>query len=146
MLTIYISTYHEGWRLKFQSADREAFLFAVSSLKNYIDHWQRQYDPETRHWFIEAEARPDFYKWLENFEASHAVSTIWNGPGTHHPPPVRNPAVINPYAVLHLLPSAPPELVKAAYKALAQIYHPDKTGGDDETMRAINAAYERLAA
>jgi curved DNA-binding protein CbpA len=42
-----------------------------------------------------------------------------------------------------LLPSAPPEVVRAAYKALAMKHHPDK-GGSTELMQAINQAYERL--
>jgi curved DNA-binding protein CbpA len=44
------------------------------------------------------------------------------------------------------LPSAPPELIRAAFKCLATIFHPDKPGGDDERMKAINRAYEKLAA
>jgi curved DNA-binding protein CbpA len=43
------------------------------------------------------------------------------------------------------LPSAPPEVVKAAYRALAVLNHPDK-GGETEVMQRINAAYRRLAA
>jgi curved DNA-binding protein CbpA len=51
----------------------------------------------------------------------------------------------DPYVTLHLLPSAPPEVVKAAYKALAVLNHPDK-GGETEVMQRINDAYRRLAA
>jgi DnaJ-class molecular chaperone len=40
-----------------------------------------------------------------------------------------------------LLPNAPPEVIKAAYKALAKIYHPDARG-DSEKMIAINRAFE----
>lgn len=47
------------------------------------------------------------------------------------------------YAVLHLGSDAPPELVKAAYRTLARIHHPD-AGGDPERMKAINNAYEEL--
>lgn len=52
--------------------------------------------------------------------------------------------VPNPsFAVLHLLPTAPPEVIKAVYRVLASIHHPDK-GGDMRKMQAINAAYEAL--
>lgn len=44
---------------------------------------------------------------------------------------------------LHLTADAPPELIKAAYRVLARIHHPD-AGGDPERMKAINAAYEEL--
>lgn len=47
------------------------------------------------------------------------------------------------YAALHLLPSAPPELVKAAHRCLAKLAHPDK-GGDVVTMQRINAAADRI--
>lgn len=48
-----------------------------------------------------------------------------------------------PYTVLHLLPTAPPELVKASYRTLASLHHPDK-GGDTAIMAKINEAYEDL--
>jgi DnaJ-class molecular chaperone len=54
--------------------------------------------------------------------------------------------VYSPLAVwdaLHLKPTAPPELVQAAYKCLARIHHPDH-GGDNESMRRLNAAYDRV--
>lgn len=44
---------------------------------------------------------------------------------------------------LFLVEGAPPQLVQAAYKQLAQLYHPDK-GGDAERMKRINRAYDTL--
>lgn len=46
-------------------------------------------------------------------------------------------------AVLHLLPSAPPELIEGAYRILARLHHPD-VGGDGETMKRLNAARDAL--
>jgi hypothetical protein len=48
------------------------------------------------------------------------------------------------HSALHLLPSAPPELIKVAYRCLAQPRHPDH-GGDPETMKRINRADGELA-
>jgi DnaJ-class molecular chaperone len=48
------------------------------------------------------------------------------------------------YSLLHLLPSAPAELVEKAYKVLARIYHPDLEGGDEEKMKELNQAYDKL--
>lgn len=48
-----------------------------------------------------------------------------------------------PYQVLHLLPTAPQVVVKAAYKALVSMYHPDH-GGDPDAFRAVQEAYEEL--
>ena len=47
------------------------------------------------------------------------------------------------YGVLHLLPSAPPEVVTAAYRALATLHHPDR-GGDATAMVQINQAVALL--
>lgn len=51
--------------------------------------------------------------------------------------------VVDPYRVMHLLPTAPPAIVDVVFKALAKIHHPDK-GGDVEEMKKINEAYERI--
>jgi len=51
---------------------------------------------------------------------------------------------VQKYAKLHLLPSAPHEVVKAAYKALALIYHPDREGGSAEDFRDLKDAYEKI--
>jgi hypothetical protein len=55
-----------------------------------------------------------------------------------HPPAPVSP-LEQAYARLHLLPSAPPEVVTAAYHALVRLYHPD-VGGDHDRTVAINAA------
>lgn len=52
------------------------------------------------------------------------------------------------YDVLRVERDAPPERVRAAYRKLAQKYHPDKMPGNANAARAmaaINAAYEVLS-
>lgn len=53
------------------------------------------------------------------------------------------------YAILGILPSAEGVVIKAAYKALSQRYHPDKyTGPEDEAnekMKLLNEAYSVLS-
>src|SRR3974390_647080 len=55
----------------------------------------------------------------------------------------------NYYDVLGVLPTAEPIVIRAAYRALAMKYHPDKWTGDKATaerrMREINEAYEVLS-
>lgn len=50
------------------------------------------------------------------------------------------------YAVLHLLPTAPIELVKVAYRTLAKMYHPDTShaADADKIMSRLNKAYEAI--
>lgn len=56
----------------------------------------------------------------------------------------------NPYSVLGVEPTATDEEIKAAYRALARKYHPDKYQDSDlaemagEKMKEINAAYEAI--
>lgn len=47
------------------------------------------------------------------------------------------------HRVLFVTSDAPPEVIRAAYKALAMLYHPDH-GGDSERMLELNRAYEHL--
>ena len=50
------------------------------------------------------------------------------------------------YEILQVHPSAYPEVIEAAYRRLAQIYHPDRNPAPDaeERMTEINRAYEVL--
>jgi len=52
------------------------------------------------------------------------------------------------YAILHVLPSADADVIKAAFRVLARRYHPDSCTGSKEDahqrMQEINAAYEVL--
>lgn len=55
----------------------------------------------------------------------------------------------NYYGILGVTPTAEPIVIRAAYRALAMKYHPDKWTGDRATaerrMREINEAYEILS-
>jgi hypothetical protein len=49
------------------------------------------------------------------------------------------------YAVLGVAENAGPEVVKAAYRALAKKHHPDCPGGSAERFREITGAWEALS-
>jgi curved DNA-binding protein CbpA len=51
--------------------------------------------------------------------------------------------VADPYLLLQVIPDAEPEVIQAAYRALARKYHPDM-GGTDLQMAMLNAAWETL--
>ena len=58
---------------------------------------------------------------------------------------------MNHYERLKVTQDAPPEVIRAAYRALANRLHPDRSGGDTgpqdsahEQMAALNGAYEVL--
>ena len=48
------------------------------------------------------------------------------------------------YEVLGVAPTAPIAEVRRAYVALARQHHPDRAGGDADSMRAINDAWATL--
>lgn len=48
------------------------------------------------------------------------------------------------YAILGLKPDAPPEDVKKHYRNLAMCFHSDRSGMNDEAMKLLNRAYDRL--
>jgi hypothetical protein len=49
------------------------------------------------------------------------------------------------YATLNVLPGAAPEVVSAAFRALAKATHPDRAGpGGHQRMVRLNAAHDRL--
>jgi len=50
-------------------------------------------------------------------------------------------AVTNPYKVLQVDPEAEPEVIRAAYRALALKYHPDVSTGSQDRMAALNQAW-----
>ena len=56
------------------------------------------------------------------------------------------PAEAEAWSVLWLRPGAPFPVVKAAYRALSRLWHPDVLGGDGPTMARINSAYEAIVA
>jgi curved DNA-binding protein CbpA len=52
------------------------------------------------------------------------------------------------YDNLKVTRNAPPEIIRAAFKALSQKFHPDRHGGDaraTQTFQLITAAYEVLS-
>lgn len=49
----------------------------------------------------------------------------------------------DPHAVLHLRPTAPPAIIKAVWRELAKLLHPDH-GGDPEAFQRAKEAYEML--
>jgi curved DNA-binding protein CbpA len=53
------------------------------------------------------------------------------------------PTADDPYRILQVIPEAEPEVIRAAYRALARKYHPD-LGGTRAQMALLNAAWETL--
>ncbi len=130
------------------SAD-EAFDFqdAIQGLKDFIAPPYRRWQPSSKSWRILPEGQLYVMDWITVCRDQFKAEVTW-GKAKPHTRRETKP-VPDPFAALYLLPSAPVEVVKAAYRALATLHHPDH-GGDVEKMKQINAAYSeatnRLAA
>jgi hypothetical protein len=111
----------------------------VDALKAEIPGHARTYDPVAKSWTVAPAyggvATRLMYQAFTDVEIIDAAA----GPGFDRGGDPREAALV----VLHLRPTAPPELVDAAYKCLARLHHPDR-GGDHDAMLAINAAAEQI--
>ncbi len=115
----------------------------------------RQWDANTKEWVIDLREYKTALQIIRRFYGKDAVFEQNKPPEqrksrprqrTKLPPSFIGVATDKDYAVLHLLPSAPPELVKAAYRTLSKLYHPDSSRlpDADERMKNLNRAYEAI--
>jgi len=106
--------------------------------RRFPRHRDAVYLPEQRAWSLPREHMRGLQAWLALWFSEEAVA--WQRP-TRRPAPA--PTLAPAYRTLYLVEGAPAELVEAARRVLAKRHHPD-AGGDEETMRAINAAADLL--
>ena len=129
----------DGVQLRFGCGDEHAFSLRLEALKMGIPPHARRWHAEHKFWWISAAYRSTLSQWQSRW-FEHSPPSPSPSPWTWAPPPS---GVHGAYAALHLLPTAPPVLVRAAYRTLATLHHPDR-GGDTATMVALNAAYAQL--
>ncbi len=125
--------------MKIFAADTNAFTYAISELKGIIPVAFRNYDPTKKTWIITD--WDCYYEWLDELRSVYAVETEYEDEQPSRPPQPQSP--VSPFQTLYLLPNAPPEVVKASYKALSKIHHPD-VQGDAEKMVEINRAFDAI--
>lgn len=106
-----------------------------------LPHWQ--YDA-LAYWTAQTFQR-EAVSWLDEDEergADDGTSYEYrrgSGRGTSHSGSRTPDPVTNAYAALHLLPSAPDDLVTAAHRIAIRLAHPD-AGGSHEAAVVVNAA------
>jgi hypothetical protein len=138
-IKIKITTTDGGCGVKIFAADTNAFTYAVSELKGIIPVAFRNYDPTKKTWIITDWECLD--EWISELRSVYEIETEYDDEQPSRPPPPQS--IASPFQTLYLLPNAPMEVVKASYKALAKIHHPDARG-NSEKMIEINRAYETL--
>lgn len=113
----------------------------VDAIKAQIPSRSRRYIPLRHVWWFQAGQLAS----IEGLARLHCGSVQYvthDGAGLEVAIPSETAAA---YRTLHLLPSAPPELVKAAYRVACKLHHPD-AGGTTGEMQRVNEAYGLLAA
>lgn len=110
----------------------------------------RSYDPDKRLWTISVpHAERILALFLRRFPHATVHAYKSRGRAVAPPPPPPKAPVATPYTALFVLPTAPREVIDAAYRALVKIYHPDRLpepqrAGGNETLARINVAYRQL--
>ena len=105
----------------------------IEELKEQVPSRCRKWDGDNKRWLFKQDAMETVLHLLRKYFGDYEDG---DGGRAHLVPAAA-------YETLHLLPSAPAELVKVAYKTLARIHHPD-VGGDTATMQQLNKAYEQI--
>ncbi len=111
----------------------------VDCLKMTIPASSRTYDLDTKAWTVAPPYAGPALRLMRRVFGYVAES----GQTAHAAPPDPIRQTDRDYAVLHLLPSAPPSLVEAAFRCLSKDLHPDR-GGPHEAMVRLNAAVTAL--
>ncbi len=123
----------------------------VALLKHKIPKHGRAWCPEGAYWWVDDPYVNLAASLLQQF---FPAADFIDAPGQRagasdrrvpHPPP----SSPDPYRTLHLLPSAPLELVEAAGRTLAKLYHPDKRPEGERAlatteMQRINVAVAQV--
>lgn len=109
----------------------------ITALKAHVPHFARSWIPERKVWFVSTRYEHIALSLVRSYFDVHEEEE--HEDDTHTQQNTEN----NLHATLHLLPAAPPELIRAAYRCLAMLYHPDR-GGDVVKMQTLNRAYEAL--
>jgi hypothetical protein len=137
MISIQVKECAEGISVTIRAPKREDFDAALWEFKNQVPPPCARFDSGRKAWIVDPEYRHALDEFLmlmgcRDAQVHYADKT--------KDKPVRL-TVESACQTLHLLPFAPAVVVKAAYRALAQIHHPDAGGNEDE-MKRLNAAYD----
>lgn len=129
-----------------KATDRTAVKEGIFALKQYVPADFRSFDDATKQWRIDATWRVALSDWFGFMQAQYKAVIEWTDAKPNDAPRPRSTPPTSPdaFATLHLLPGAPQTVIKAVYRELCKLHHPDTPNGETAKMQAINEAYERL--
>lgn len=125
----------------------------IEDFKILVPWRERNWDPDRKVWFVETrwlfevlDLMDTFFSWVMfNMDDQTLTGHTVKQRAQYTPPkPPPGPSVPEPYRILMVAPTAPPEVIKAAYRALCQMRHPDR-GGTHEEMVTLNRAFEEIS-
>ena len=105
----------------------------VTDIKYVIPFGEREWNPADKCWLVRDNYLEEIIILLQKYYDEITTDLI----------EAKNSPADGPYATMFLLPEAPVELVKSAYRLLSMVHHPDH-GGTDEQMDRLNNAYEQI--
>ncbi len=111
----------------------------IDALKAPIPAHARTYDPVAKAWAVTGRYVPVAFRLMSAVFPDVDVAEQASAGSADR----GRTSSDDPWLILHLRPTAPPELVTAAHRCLAKLHHPD-AGGSTTTMQSINAAAEAL--
>lgn len=111
----------------------------IMSLRIYVPESMRTFKHLPRTWVIENQCRNEVGLWVVKMTEAldPTVEFFCERDGAWEA------TVGESYRTLHVLPSAPWEVVRNAYEGLVEIYHV-RGGGDREQLERLHAAYDKL--
>jgi len=147
-ITVTVQDYPSRLLVRFKSEDRATFqAFKDIFRLRFAARWNRVDGA----WFLPTSERGSLRDWLTLHVGADDVVWIDNvdprarAYGYTRPSPLDDP-LSDAYRTLHLLPSAPPEVVQAAHRALVKLHHPDVAGGEHTAAVTINQAITAIRA
>lgn len=126
------------YEIRFTSDNDRYYRRMLLGLRAFVPLDARGYDSAARTWVVEGRCGKEVERWVARVveDLSPAVEFICERQDAWEA------AAKESYRSLHLQPSAPWEVVHAAYLSLIELWR--TTDGDPGRLERINAAYERL--
>jgi hypothetical protein len=133
------AVYHDPTTLELATPFHRGF---VDALNVQIPAPYRRWEPESRTWFVES---PYDATAIRILRTCFPHADIGKKPGERpYFTQQHGCACDDDHKALYVCQSAPLEVIRAAYGALAKVHHPD-AGGNTTDIQRLNSAYARLA-
>lgn len=114
----------------------------VAVIKDSFRPAERRWDKVRHAWFVDGDCRAQLLALI--VDCQYTATWVKPPPGTGPAPQGRTRmASLEDYSVLQVAPHACLEVVRAAWRALVQLHHPDR-GGNPARLIEVNMAWDRV--